>query len=685
MPIFKRKTLSALSLASLLLISQTAQSQTASPGISVTSIKEAIDNSVKPGDDFNRYVNGLWQQQAQIPDHKVSVGIAESLIEVSDAKVLQIITAASTAAAGSAERKIGDYYQAYLNQEAINQRGLQAIQPLLDEIQALSDNKALSTLLGKQLRADVDPLNATNFYTSNLFGLWVAQGFHDHSKYTAYLLQGGLGLPDRDYYLAPNPAMQKIRQSYLAYIATVLKLANYADAEKQAQAIFALESKIARGHASREVSSDVHKADNLWRQADFTRKAPGLDWAAYFSAAGLSQQQEFIAWHPQALKSSAALIKQVPLSTWKAYLSFHALNKRASVLPDVYFNERFKMYSQLTGAKKPQERSRYAVNAVNAALGEEVGKIYVKDNFSAEAKQRMNDMVANLLKAFSQNVQQLSWMSDKTKTEALAKINNTYIGIGYPDKWRDYSGLKVDAADAYGNLERSSLFDYQQAIAKLGKPVDVKEWCMNPQLVNAVNMPMQNALNFPAAYLQAPYFNMNASDAANYGAVGATIGHEISHSFDNLGAMFDSKGELRNWWTKADFQHFNKAAQALVSQFNSYQAFPDLHVNGAQTLGENIADLAGLKAAYQAYRMAMQAKGLSPTKADDQEFFASYARSWRSKMRDETLRNIIVTNEHAPAQYRILTVRNLDAWYEAYDVKPGQNLYLAPEKRVRMW
>ncbi len=686
MSIFKLKTLGALSLASLFALHSPAYSQTATnTAISVSSVREAMDTSVKPGDDFNRYVNGLWEKQAQIPDHKVSTGIAEALIEESDTKVLQIIEAASKAAPGSAERKIGDFYQAYLNQQAIDQRGLQAIQGMLDEIQAIGDQKSLSSFLGKQLRADVDPLNATNFYTTNLFGLWIAQGFHDHSKYTGYLLQGGLGLPDRDYYLAKNPQMEKLRKNYLEYIVTVLKLANYPEAEKQAQAVFALENKIAQGHASREVSSDVHKADNTWRKADFARKAPGLDWEAYFAAASLAQQQEFIAWHPQALKTGAALVKQVPLATWKAYLSFHALNKRAGVLPQAHFAARFKFYSLLTGAKKPEQRSRYAVNAVNAALGEEVGKLYVQENFSAEAKQRMNGMVENLLKAFAQNVQQLNWMSDKTKAEALAKVNNTYVGIGYPDKWRDYSGLQVDANDAYGNAERSSLFDYQQAIAKLGQAVDSKAWCMNPQLVNAVNMPMQNALNFPAAYLRPPYFDMNASDAANYGAVGATIGHEISHSFDNLGAMFDAKGELRNWWSKSDFQHFNKAAKALVAQYNGYQAFPDLHVNGAQTLGENIADLAGLKAAYQAYRMALQTKGQTPTKADDQEFFTSYARSWRGKLRDETLRNVIITNEHAPGQYRILTVRNLDAWYEAFDVKPGQAQYLAPEQRVRMW
>ncbi|MFZ6654849.1 M13 family metallopeptidase [Undibacterium sp. TJN19] len=644
-----------------------------------------MDKSVVPGDDFNRYANGGWEKTAVIPDNKVAVGIFDELIEKSDAKVRDIIEKATRAEAGSPARKIGDYYQAYLNTEAINQRGLAPLQPEMQSIAALTDKTALSTYLGKHLRADVDPINATNVFTENLFGLWVSQGFHDHTRYTPYLLQGGLGLPDREYYLSANPRMAEIRKNYLAHIAAMLALANVPDAEQAAKRVFDLEMLIAKGHATREATSDVLKADNSWSKADFNKKARGMDWNAYFTAAGLDGQTSFIIWHPGAVKASSALVASTPLETWQDYLRFHALNQRAKVLPQAFFEQQFKFYSSLSGAKAPEARWKFAVDATNAALGEEIGKLYVQESFSPEAKTRINGMVTNLLNAFGERVQALSWMSAATKKEALAKIKATYVGVGYPDKWRDYSGLSVDIKDAYGNRERAQEFEYQRALAKFGQPVDLTEWCMNAQLVNAVNMPLQNAINFPAAYLQSPNFDMNASDATNYGALGATIGHEISHSFDNSGALFDAKGELRNWWTKADFAHFNTSSKALVRQFNAYKPFPDLAVNGAQTLGENIADLAGLMAAYDAYHASMKQKGLAVTKESDQEFFLAYAGSWRGKMRDETLRTVIVTNEHAPGQFRVLTVRNLDAWYAAFNVQANQKQYLAPKDRVKIW
>ncbi|MFZ6676837.1 M13 family metallopeptidase [Undibacterium sp. Tian12W] len=647
--------------------------------------ESGMDTAVAPGDDFNRYANGGWEKTAVIPDDKVAVGIFDVLKEESDAKVLKIIEQSTKAEAGSAVRKIGDFYTSYLNTDVINKRGLAPLQGEMQSIADLKDKAALATYLGKHLRADVDPINATNVFTENLFGLWVSQGFHDHTKYMPYLLQGGLGLPDREYYLSASPRMAEIRKNYLAHIAATFKLANVADAEQAAKRVFDLEMLIAKGHANREDTSDVLKADNTWTLTDFNKKAAGLDWAAYFKAAGLDGQSKFIIWHPTALKASSALVAKTPLASWQDYLRFHVINTRSTVLPQAFFDQRFKFYSALSGAKAAQPRWKYAVAATNNAVGEEVGKLYVAENFSPESKTRINGMVSNILAAFGERVQALKWMTPATKQEALAKIKSTYVGVGYPDKWRDYSGLVVDANDAYGNRERSQEFEYSRALAKFGQPVDVTEWCMNAQLVNAVNMPLQNAINFPAAYLQSPNFDLAASDATNYGALGATIGHEISHSFDNSGAMFDAKGELRNWWSKADLAHFKTSSKALIAQFNQYKAFPDLSVNGAQTLGENIADLAGLMAAYDAYRTSMKQKGQAITKEDEQEFFLAYARSWRGKMRDETLRTAIITNEHAPGQYRVLTVRNLDAWYDAFAVQPGQKLYLAPKDRVKVW
>ncbi|PRC94546.1 M13 family metallopeptidase [Solimicrobium silvestre] len=674
-----------LALPATTLVAHANETTPASAPVAVSALQSGMDKTVAPGDDFYRYVNGGWEKTAVIPNDKSAVGVTSTLKDESDAIVLKLIEQAAQAPADSPARKVGDYYAAYLNTDAINQRGLQAIAPQLHSIASISNKSALATYLGKHLRADVDPLNATSFFTENLFGLWVAQGFHDHTKYTGYLLQGGLGLPDREYYLSASPKMANIRTEYQAHIAALFKLANIAEPEQAAKRVFDLEMRIAQGHAKRSDSSDMDKADNSWSRAAFAKQAPGLDWNAYFSAAGLAAQPSFIVWHPTAFKSSAALVASTPLETWKDYLRFHALNQHTSVLPQAFFDQKFKFSSSLTGAKAPLPRWKYAVNATNSALGEEVGKLYVAQNFSPEAKAKINTMVSVLLTAFKERVSNISWMSASTKQEALAKINSFYVGVGYPDKWRDYSALTVDAKDAFGNGERAQEFAYKNALAKFGKPVDVTEWCMTPQTVNAVNMPMQNAINFPAAYLQFPNFDINASDAVNYGAIGSTIGHEISHSFDHTGAMIDAKGELRNWWTKDDLSHFQTSAKALADQFSSYKPFPDLAVNGEQTLDENIADLTGLMAAFDAYHAAMKQKGQTATKETDQEFFLANAYKYRGKMRDEVLRSAIIGDGHAPGHYRALTVRNLDAWYDGFNIQPGQQLYLAPNERVKIW
>lgn len=646
---------------------------------------DGTDASILPGNDFNRYANGVWMKQAVIEPSKAGTGVFDALAEESDHAVKKIIQKSMLAQAGTAERKPGDFYTAYADVKTINQLGMTPVQPQLAEIAALKDKQALSAYLGKYLRADVDPINATQMHTTHLFGLWVSQGLHKPDQYQPYLLQGGLGLPDREYYVTNSADMKKLRQTYQQYIAGVFRYAGIADADKAAARVLALEMQIARGHAKREESSDMKKVDNSWRVADFARHAPGLDWQAFMQAAGLEKQAEWIIWHPGALKHSAGLVGSVPLESWQDYLRFHAIHHRMMVLPQALFDLYFPLEKALSGVSQPESREKYAIAATNDALGEEIGKLYVAEHFSPQAKQKIREMVDDLLQAFAGRVERLSWMSAATRSEALAKLKNTYVGVGYPDQWRDYSALDVKADDAYGNAVRAERWQYQYALSKFGKPVDRTEWCMNPQLVNAVNMPLQNAVNFPAAFLQAPNFDPEASDAVNYGAIGATIGHEISHSFDNTGAMFDAKGALRNWWTAADLQHFRQAGKALARQFDGYKPFPDLAVKGQQTLGENIADLAGLQAAFDAYRMAMQRKGQTPDAQSDRAFFLSYAKSFRGVIRDETLRKIILTNEHAPEQFRVQTVRNLDAWYDAFDVKPGQSLYLTPAQRVRIW
>ncbi len=652
---------------------------------SVAADSSGMDKSVAPGDDFNRYANGGWLASSVIPDDKVYIGLFDILAEDASSRVRSLIEHAGSAPTGSAERKVGDYYNAYLDMDAINKAGLTPLQPQLNAIHNIHNKNELASYLGSRLRADVDPLNTSSFYTENLFGLWVGQQFHDHTQYTGYLLQGGLGLPDREFYLSPSPSMEKIRTAYKTYIVNLLKLAQVSHPEQAARHVFDLEMRIAKGHSNREESENMQKADNKWSKADFDRKAPGLNWHAYFVAAGLDAQPSLVVWHPGAFASSAALVKAVPLSNWKDYLQFHALSQSVNVLPQPFFDETFKLGAILEGLKTPEPRWKYAERSTSNALGGEVGKMYVAENFSPEAKAKIQAMVSNLMAAFDVQVRNISWMAPSTKQEALAKIKSFYVGVGYPDTWRDYTGLAIDPADAFGNRERTQQFDYQYALSKLGKPVDVTEWCMNPQTVNAVNMPLQNAINFPAAILQKPFFDVNASDAANYGAIGAIIGHEISHSFDHTGSMVDARGELRDWWTKADLLHFEQSTKALVSQFSAYKPFPDLAVNGAQTLDENIADLTGVTASFNAFHAALAQRGVTPTKQLDQEFFLAFATAWRSKMREEAMRADMVSDGHALSEYRLLTVRNLDAWYNAFDVQPGQKLYLAPEDRVKIW
>jgi putative endopeptidase len=640
--------------------------------------------SIAPGDDFNGYVNGGWIDATEIPADQSYWGIDGQMAEDTDKRVAKLIEdAAKSGAEASADaRRVGMFYAAYMDEAGIEAKGLAPLQPLLQRIASVPDKKALARMLGSTLRADVDPLNATNFFTENLFGLWVAQGLHDPLHYQAYLLQGGLGLPDREYYLDKDAKMAGIRTKYVAHIAAVLKLAGFKDTDRRAAQIFELERKIAQSHARREDSEDIVKADNTWSKQDFAGKARGMDWNAFFDAAGLAGQQHFGVWHPAAVKGEAALVEATPLAVWKDYLSYHAVNHFSGYLPKAFADERFAFYGTVLSGT-PQQRARWkrAVSATNAAVGDSVGHLYVDRYFSAEDKARVQAMVGNIVNAFAQRIDRLEWMAPQTKIQAKEKLKTLYVGVGYPEHWRDYTGLDIAPDDALGNAMRAEEFGTRQQLAKFGKPIDKTEWAMVPHIVNAVNLPLQNALNFPAGILQPPSFDPAASDASNYGAIGATIGHEISHSFDDQGAQFDAAGRLRNWWSKDDLAHFKKSSAALAAQFSTYHPFPDLAVNGQQTLSENIADLAGLTVAYDAYHASLK----EPSAAADKEFFIAFGASWREKAREKALRVQIATDGHAPAQYRVATVRNLDAWYAAFDVKPGQALYLTPEARVRIW
>lgn len=649
-----------------------------------------IDKSVKPGDDFFAYANGAWDKTAEIPADRSSYGLGAQMVEVTDKRVADIIQNLGKGGQPltAEQKKIADYYAAYMDEAAIEARGLKPIEGELKAIEAIKTRQDLAKALGRTLRADVDVLNATNYYTQNLFGLWVAADLDHPKRYAAFLLQGGLGMPDRDYYLTASPRMEAIRTRYQAHIATLLKLAGVTDAEARASKVYALELAIAKGQESLEDSEDVQKGDNHWTRADFAQKAPGLDWSAYFAAAGLAHQQTFVAWQPGAISAEAALVSSTPIEVWKDYLTYQKLNRWSGLLPKAYSDERFEFYSKtLSGIPQQQARWKRAVTATNGALGDAVGKLYAAEYFPPEAKAGVQQLVKNLIAAFDKRIDQLDWMSPATKVTAKAKLRALKVGVGYPDKWLSYGALKVDAHDALGNAQRSSDLAYHRELAKLAKPVDRDEWFMSPQTVNAVNLPVLNALNFPAAELQPPHFDPKQPAALNYGSVGAIIGHEISHSFDSTGALFDDQGRLRNWWTDADFAHFKAATAALARQFDTYKPFPDLAVRGQQTLGEDIADLAGLQAALDAYHLSLGGKPAPVVDGytGDQQFFLAFAQSWRAKFREAALRQRILTDVHAPAQYRAETVRNLDAWYSAFDVKPGEGLYLTPAERVRIW
>jgi len=660
------------------------QAQGAQAGINLAW----MDKSVVPGDDFYSFADGSWMKTAEIPADRSNIGagyLADLEREKNTRALFDDILKGNPS---GNDALIANYYKAYLNTDAMDRAGLAPARADLDAIARIADKTQLSSAIGSTIRADTDPLNATNFHTENLFGIFVTQGLATPGEQLPYLMQGGIGLPEREYYLSADPKMAELRNKYRAYVAQVLQLANYPDPQGSAQRIMDLETKIAQAHATREESENWKKASQVWTRAELEQRAPGIDWTALLNSAQLGTAPRFDAYFPDAIPKLSALVGSQPLQSWKDWLTFHTLNQQAAVLPKPFRDASFAFNgTALAGTPQQRPRDQLALNATSNALQDAVGKAYVDKYFPAAAKAQVQDMVKNLKAAFAKRVQGISWMAPSTKAEALKKVENIVVGVGYPDQWRDYSSLTITADNPYANQRNVSLFEYRRQIAKIGKPMDRAEWWMPAQLVNAVNLPVQNALNFPAAILQKPFFDPNADAAFNYGAIGSVIGHEISHSFDNNGALFDASGALRNWWTPADFQRFQSAADALAAQYDAYQALPGLHVNGKLTLGENIADVSGLAASYDAYKASLNGKpapvinGLT----GDQRFFIAFAQSWATKMREETLRNRIATDGHAPGNFRALTVRNVDAWYPAFGVKPGHKLYLAPDKRVKVW
>ncbi len=649
-----------------------------------------MDPAIKPGDDFYSYSNGAWQRRTEIPADRTSLNAFSEIAERTSVQIGAIVHEAvsANAAAGTDARRIADLYASMLNEQDKDAHGIDSLKPDFAAIDAIHTQRDLAMALGRTLRTDVDALNLGQFHTANFFGLWVAPGFHDPHHYAPYLFEGGLALPSRDYYLDQGTRMADIRKQYATDAATMFRLAGFSNPDERAARVMALETEIAKVHISLADSENIRKADNLWTVAEFTGKAPGLDWPTFFQAAALPQQKEFYVWQPAAVTAEAALVASTPVATWQDFLRLHTILASAAALSQEIRTENFRFFGTvLTGAPQQRPLERRALDLVNGSLGDAVGKLYAQRYFPEQSKREAQALVTNLLAVYHQRLEAITWMAPSTKAEALAKLKTLRVSVGYASHFRGYDGLEIKPNDLAGNLHRIALFDYHYNLGRIGKPTDPDEWCMTPQTVNAVQMPLNNALNFPAAILQPPFFDAAAPAAANYGAIGSVIGHEISHTFDSEGSDFDSEGRVRDWWTEADRAHFNTSTAALAAQFDTYEPLPGVHVNGKQTLGEDIADLAGITAALDAYHVSLNGHAAAPVGGltGDQQFFIAFAQNWQGKAREAAQRRQLLTDGHAPGPVRAQTVRNLDAWYTGFAVKPGEKLYLAPDARVQIF
>jgi predicted metalloendopeptidase len=643
-------------------------------GIKLTDMNMEID----AGDDFFRHVNGKWLDTFEIPAEFSNYGSFTVLFERSEERVKNIIeTAASTdAAAGSAEQKIGDYYSSFLDVDAINAKGLDVAKADLDYIAGLETHEDVAVAFSKPDLGARSPL-----------GAFVNVDSKQPDRYITYMGQSGLGMPNRNYYLEDNFADK--REAYQAFLGEMMTLAGMENAEERAAAVYALEEEIAKVHWAPAKRRNRDLTYNLYTIDELTQYAPEFPWAMMMDASGLGNESEFVLRENDAVQASAKIFRDTPVDVWKDYLTVHFLSGNAAVLPSEFDEASFAFYGKaLRGVPEQRARWKRGVGAVNGTLGEAVGQVYVDKYFPASSKEKMEELVDNLKKAFARRLDELDWMSEETKVEARAKLASFNTKIGYPDVWKDYSSLNIKAGDAFGNSKRANVWAWNDNISKLGKPIDRNEWFMNPQTVNAYYNPTMNEIVFPAAILQAPFFDPEADDAVNYGGIGAVIGHEIGHGFDDQGRKSDGTGLLRDWWTEGDAERFQERAEKLGAQYATYSPVEGMFVNPNLTMGENIGDLGGLTMAYDAYKLSLGGEE-APVKdgyTGDQRFFMAWAQVWKRKYREDELRNRLATDSHSPSEYRTNgVVRNMDAWYDAFGVSEDDELYLAPEDRVKIW
>jgi len=638
----------------------------------------ARNPQVRPGDDFFAYANGGWYDRFNIPDDKSSFGPFDRLDELSKERVRGIIerSTAAHAAPGTPEQQIGDYYAAYMDQAAIEANGLTPAEPDLQRIAAA------------RTRADIARLFGEPGFAS-LFDVQLPPDFKNPDRYCVFISESTLGLPDRDYYLKDDPTLQELRAKYIAYIAQMLTLGGVADAATKAQAIMAFETEAAKVQWPIEKRRDVDAIYNPRTKAQVLAYAPGFPWQAFLDPQQLGAREQLVLGELSAIRDLAALFGRTNEATLRDFLTFHYLSTHAPYLPKRFDEARFAFYGQaMRGQPQQRERWKRGVDAVDDALGEAVGRLYVAEYFPPESKAQMQQLVADLEAALSERIDALDWMTPQTKTRAHQKLAAFTPKIGYPDKWKDYSALVVRRNDLLGNVRRAAEWDWNYQVARLDKPVDRGEWQMTPQEINAYYNPSNNEIVFPAAILQPPMFDPNADAAVNFGAIGAVIGHEMGHGFDDQGRKFGPDGALRDWWTPEDARIFTARTTRLIKQFSAFEALPGLNVNGANTIGENIGDLGGLNVAHEAYHISL--KGRPAPVIDgltgDQRFFLAYAQVWRQKYRDGALRELVMSDEHSPSRFRVNgPLPNIDDWYAAFDVQPGDKLYIAPAERVRIW
>lgn len=642
-----------------------------------------IDRSVSPAEDFFRYANGNWLNATEIPPDKARYSAFDILADQAREDIQAIILETleyTDAPVGSEVQQIGDFYRSFMNTEALEARGLAPLDALLEEIAAIQSYEEVGAFFGRAARRGIN--SPLSFYVSN--------DVKQPDQYITYFSHSGLGLPDRDYYLADDQRHQQIRADYQTHISKMFKLARRDSGDVAASSVLAIEEAIAEQHWPRAQLRDRERTYNKFTVAELTDHDTGAwRWQAYLDSAGLQKADTVILAVPDFFENLDQLLPQFSLEQWRDYLRWHTISAYAGVLPAELDQEDFRFYGQvLRGLESQEERWKRAIDLLNSRLGDSLGKLYVDRHFSAESKLRMEELVENLREAYRQSILELDWMTDATKRKAIGKLEKFNPKIGYPDKWRDFSGLDVAADDLFGNLLRANEFHYHINVAKLGEPVDRDEWFMNPQTVNAYYNPGLNEIVFPAAILQPPFFNPDADDAVNYGAIGAVIGHEMGHGFDDQGSRSDGDGLLVNWWTEEDLAEFRRRTERLVEQYSGYTVLDGVQLNGDLTQGENIGDLGGLTVAFKAYRLSLD--GVDAPVLDGftgaQRFFLGWGQVWASKYRDAELRRRVLTDPHSPPEFRVNGVlRNMPQFHKAFGVEPGDGMYLPPEEQVKIW